>query len=144
MSAMKPKLFWIQIWWCQTFLKYKNKIGQIENFVCRVLTLLSLCPVGCVRYKLRKSMEELCRYACNLTHQWPNPKCWIEPHNLPVRNFWNSYFCNALYCLCRIFLPHIVSNVEMSKVAAFACRNNGSNLPYMFYKTMPQKTYQAT
>ena len=37
------------------------------------------------------------------------------------------------------FLPHIVSNVEMSKVAAFASGNNGSNLPYMFYKVMPQK-----
>ena len=27
---------------------YKNKIGSIEIFVCCVLTLLSLCPVGCL------------------------------------------------------------------------------------------------
>ena len=28
---------------------YKNKIGWIEIFVCCVLTLLTLCPVGCLR-----------------------------------------------------------------------------------------------
>ena len=51
---MKPKLFWIQIWTYQTFLphKYKNKIGPIEIFVCCVLTLLSLCPVGCLSLAL--------------------------------------------------------------------------------------------
>ena len=27
---------------------YKNKIGPIESFLCCVLTLLSLCPVGCL------------------------------------------------------------------------------------------------
>ena len=33
MSTMKPKLFGIQIWWYQTFLSHKNKIGRIEIFL---------------------------------------------------------------------------------------------------------------
>ena len=34
--------------YCLFLPLHKNKIGPIEIFVCCILTLLSLCPVGCL------------------------------------------------------------------------------------------------
>ena len=53
-DTMKTELFWIQIWWYQTFLTISIRIRLAKSkfpFFCP-LTLLSLCPVGCLSLAL--------------------------------------------------------------------------------------------
>ena len=57
MSTMKPKLFWIQIWWYQHSSYCKNKIGPIKKIFCCILTLQSICPVGCLSFDEFQTLE---------------------------------------------------------------------------------------
>ena len=68
-DTMKPKLFWIQIWWYQTFLLIRIRLAQL-NFLLLHLTLLSLCPVGCLSSSNLNS--KLLRFHCVRPNVAPN------------------------------------------------------------------------
>ena len=90
MSTMKPKLFWIQIWWYVLDFPHNIRIiGPIEIFVCCFLTLLSLCPLGCLSLeKINKDSLQgraLATSGCNekkiqlgQSYSYINKKVWYH------------------------------------------------------------------
>ena len=71
----------------------KNKIGPIEIFVCFILTLLSLCPVGCLSLAFQN--WDLATSGGNKKNQSTRPKLTqFRALDLPFHGVCKDYYCH--------------------------------------------------